>query len=288
MAGIEAGGSLSLYFQLKEGEKADLEVVAQAALNWVAALREAAKEIDPEAKIRVEIVDASEGSLSLNAVLDFVEKQLARFDDGSLRHPRLTKLAIAFAVFLPFTAIPTYDFYFGDDTVQLSAEDRERLDRLIELTQGKPALEEKKKEFFRTLEKDPSIKGVGVSEAKGRPPRYVIPASEFPERSGLWAIVADDNSSSRTSYQVIDVTLISPVLIKKPRAWRFQADGQPEFSATMQDEKFLSALEHDGVREHLRFGIRMRIHLKIIEALEDGVWTVKSRSVIEVVSPTGV
>lgn len=286
METIEADGSLSLYFQLKDGEKADLEVVAQAALSWVAALRAAAKEIEPEATIRVDLIDASEGSLSLNTVLDFIEKQLARFEDGSSRHPRLKKLAIALAVFVPISGVPTYDFYFGDDTVQLAEEDRERLDALIELTK-KPEVEEKKKEFFRTLEKDPSIKGVGISEKKGRLPKVIIPASEFAERSGLWAILPEENPSDRTTYQILDVTLISPVLVKKPRTWRFQNDGMPEFSAIMQDERFLSALEHDGVRESLRFGIRMKIRLKVVETFELGVWSVKSRSVVEVLSPAG-
>jgi len=36
-----ADGSISLYFQLKPGEKADLEVVATAALAWVEGLRAA-------------------------------------------------------------------------------------------------------------------------------------------------------------------------------------------------------------------------------------------------------
>lgn len=281
----ETDGALSLYFQLKEGEKADLEVVAQAAIQWVAALRAIAREIDPEAVIRVELIDASEGSLSFNTVLDFIEKQLARMDDGATKHWRLKKLAIALAVFVTFTGVPTYDYYFGDDEVHLAEEDRRRIDELIELTRGKPEVEEKKKEFFRTLEKDPSIKGVGVTEKRDKVPAIIIPSTEFPERSGLWAILEPDSPQDRTVYPVLDVTLISPVLVKKPRTWKFQPDGLPEFSAVMQDELFLSALEHDAVRERLRFGIKMKIRLKVVETFETGVWTAKSRAVVEVLSP---
>jgi hypothetical protein len=51
---------LSLHFKLKDGEKADLEVVAAAMLAWVDALRSAALTIDPSSELKVEIVDADE------------------------------------------------------------------------------------------------------------------------------------------------------------------------------------------------------------------------------------
>jgi hypothetical protein len=65
---VPLAGEISLYFKLKEGHKADLEVVAAAALEWVAAARAAAREIAPEAQIRIELIDASDGSLKINTV----------------------------------------------------------------------------------------------------------------------------------------------------------------------------------------------------------------------------
>ena len=65
--------SISLYFSLKPGEKADLEVIATAALEWLESARAAAREIEPSAQIRVELVDADESSLRLNTILDWVE-----------------------------------------------------------------------------------------------------------------------------------------------------------------------------------------------------------------------
>ncbi len=286
VGGSSAEGSLSLYFDLKQGEKADLEVVAQAAIDWVAALRAVAQEIDPEANIRVEIVDAVEGSLSLNTVLDFLENQAAKFDDGVGRHWRLKKLAIALAVFVVFTGAPTYDFYFGDDTKELSEEDRKRLDELIQLTKDKPAVEERKREFFRSLEKDPSIKGVGVTEKRGRIPAVIIPSTQFAERTGLW-IIDDDHEEpkKRTINQTIKVQLINPALINKPRSWRFQAPGMPEFSAIMKDKRFLAALANNHLQEHLRIGIPMTLRLQIEEKNEGGIWVPQRRIVTEVISP---
>ena len=88
-------GEISLYFGLQEGQKADLEVVALAALEWVAGMRAAALELDPGAQIRIEFVDAVESSLRLNAIFDWLEKQLEQIQVGSGRYPRLRKLAIA-------------------------------------------------------------------------------------------------------------------------------------------------------------------------------------------------
>jgi hypothetical protein len=117
-------GEISLYFGLQEGQKADLEVVALAALEWVAAMRAAALELDPEAQIRIEFVDADDRSLRLNLILEWLEKHLERIQVGSGRYPRLRKLAIALVIFIPTVGYPTYDFYFGDKTHPLGAEDR--------------------------------------------------------------------------------------------------------------------------------------------------------------------
>ncbi|MGE8940761.1 hypothetical protein ACO2I3_02500 [Leptospira interrogans] len=124
--------NLTLYFGLKKGEKADLEIVAAAALHWVGALRAAAREIDPTAEIRVELVDAVESSLRLNTILDWAESTLERIEVGSGKYPRLKRLAIALAVFLPTVGHPTYEFYFGNDVAALTQEDRRRLDQLLE------------------------------------------------------------------------------------------------------------------------------------------------------------
>lgn len=279
-----ADGTLSLYFQLKEGEKADLEVVAQVALSWVEALRAVAQEIEPETQIRVELIDAAEGSLKLNTVLDFIEKHIAKLEAGSGRHPRLRKLALALAIFLPISGYPTYDFYFGEHSVELSEQDRAVLTEILKEVQGRPEVEQKKQKFYRSLEKDPTIKGIGFSEHRDDKPSLIVPSSQFAERGGLWQI-AEEEPPNRTIYPVLDVTLISPVLVKKPRAWLFQPDGLPEFSAKMQDSRFLAALEEDHVRERLRIGIKMTIRLKVEEKNVGGVWQAKSRAVIEVISP---
>ena len=279
-------GEISLYFGLKDGERADLEVVAKAALEWIESVRAAAREIAPESQIRIELINAHESSLRLNAILDWVETELTRIQEGAGRYPRITKLAIALAIFVPTVGVPTYDFYFGDKTVALNEQDRQLLNELLERTRQNPEVKAKRQKFFKTLEHDPSISGAGVSEGHRDPLIVLVPSEHFAERGGLWAILSDDEQE-RTTYPVVDAVLVSAVLVPTPRAWTFQPPGLPKFSATMRDKQFLSALEHDSVRERLRVGIPMTLRLKVKEKKVDGAWVVKrgGRSVIEVISP---
>ncbi|MET4208634.1 hypothetical protein [Bradyrhizobium sp. LA2.1] len=287
--------SIGLYFRLKPGEKADLEVVATAALEWLESARAAAEEIEPGSRINIGLVDADEASLQLNTVLEWVESQLERVDRGGGRYPRLKKLAVALAIFVPTTGVSTYKLYFGpqhevalkEDDRKLIEENSQLLHELIERTHKNPDVGIRRQKFFKALEQDPSIVGAGVSEGPKYAPLILIPSDQFAEKSGLW-VPAEAEPDERTIYPIVNVTLISPTLLPKPRSWRFQpADGLPEFSAKMRDAHFLAALESDHVKERLRTGIRMTIRLQVKEARVGDVWLVKprGRSVVEVIEP---
>jgi len=278
-------GELSLYFGLQEGQRADLEVVAAAALEWVASIRAAAREIEPSAQIRVELINAAESSLRLNAILDWLEAQLARIDEGSGKHWRLKKLAIALAIFVPTVGYPTYEFYLGDKS--FTSEDRKTLHELLDTVKKNPEIGVHRQNFFKAIERDRSITSTGVSEGHHDRPVIEVPRDQFAERTGVWQILSEDEQE-RTTRTIVDVLLVAPTLVPTPRAWIFQLlEGLPEFSAIMKDKRFLSALEHNHVRERLRVGIRMTIRLEIKEKKVDGAWVLKhkGRSVIEVISP---
>lgn len=281
-----ADNSISLHFGLKEGTKADLEVVAEAALLWVETLRAAAARIDPNAKIRVELIDADEGSLRLNTILEWMEAQLTRIDEGSSKYPRLRKLALALALFVVLEGPSKYEDYFGDDTLRLNDQDRRLIEQLLERTKGAPEVEEPKKKFFRVLERNPAISSVGVSEERKQAPFALVPSSQFAERGGLFAVLDDDGE--RTDYDILDVILVSPVLRNEQRSWQFeQLEGAIPFSAVMKDARFLAALDESHIQERLRSGIRMTIRVETKRRRVGGVWIVKrgGRSVVEVISP---
>ena len=282
-------GELSLYFALKKGENANLEVIAQAALHWTAALRVAALTIDPRAQIRIELLNADQGSLRLHTFLEWAEGHLERIDKGSSRYPRLRNLALGLAIFVASAMIaPHLDILGSPAVVDLSDEDRALLIDVLDQMRSVPKIGMESRRFFKTLEQDPSITGVGIAEGRHEIPAISVPRDQFAERGGLW--VVEEASRERTLTLVRNVILISPVLLPNPRSWRFKEEGMPEFNAIMKDARFLAALEESHVRETLRTGIPMTIRLEVKERKINGEWVVRrgGRTVVEVISPVVV
>ncbi|THD74358.1 MAG: hypothetical protein E7812_18715 [Phenylobacterium sp.] len=282
-----ADGALSLYFQLKPGEKADLEVVASAALAWVEGLRASARAMDPDAVVQVEIVDADESSLLINAILKWFEKtvepKLDRLARGAEKLPRTKQLAITLAAFLVITGPETYDFYFGKD--KFTAEDRKHLEELLAQTRDNKDVQAARRRFYRAVERDPSIVAVGVKEAPDGEPVAIVPGRLFAEGGGLWE-QDEDTIQERITRPEIEVVLIKPALVHDPRAWTFKPDGLPEFDAVMRDPEVLQAMR-TGLPQSMREGITMRVRLEVKEVMVDGQWKLVrgGRSVTKVISP---
>lgn len=272
---------VSLYFQVRPGEYADLEVVSAAAIQWAQAVRAAAQAIEPGALVRIEMLGATTGSLRW---LTAIERQLEQIHRGWGRFPRLTQLGIALSIFVPTVGIPTYDFYFGDHG--LPKADRERIDHLIALGSKAPGVETPKRHMFNALGRDPKITGVGVAPNPTADPTLIIPSNQFAEHGGLFQL-QELPDEERTVWPTLDVELLSAHLANAPRAWTFQQEGLAPFTAIMKDKHFLNALEHSEVRERLRSHIPMRIRLEVKQIFRDGEWRVKprGRSVVEVISP---
>lgn len=272
-----ADNSISLYFGLHEGRSADLEVISKAAIEWVNTVRASARTIDPSLDVRVEIIDAHEGSLSLNTVLDWGETQLAKLEN--IRHPRLAKLAFALSLFLVIDAGPAYDDWFGEpDTLELTEEDRSLLNELLKKISSSKEVKKHNKEFFNILNTDVAVKSVGICEESGASPIFCVPSSQFGERSGLWE--QEIEIKERTIERYSDVILETPDLSAKDRRWRFFdiRTGLP-FTAKMRDTDFIEALERGELKENLRTGIKMEIHIKFQERFENDEWRPDQRSI---------
>lgn len=283
-----SNGNISLYFQLRDGEKADLEIVSAAAIAWVESLRAVARSYDPDSDVKVELVDADESSLIFNTIIDWfdrnVEARIERLDRGGGRLPRTKKLALALALFLIVTGYPTYEFYFGES--DFTDEDRAMLTELLKRAKADPAVETSKRKFFRTIEREPAITAVGIKENPDSAPLIVIPNDLFPEASGLW-VAGESDVPEQVSRPVLDVVLVKPALVHTPRAWTFKPEGLPEFEAVMRDPLVLKAIQENGLPERLREGISMTIRLEVREVFVDGQWKLVrgGRSVIRVISP---
>lgn len=265
-------GSLSLYFGLQEGRKADLEVVSLAAVEWARAVRIAATMLDPNLKVRIELVSAHEGSLSLNTVFDWAEDKLGKFDPKMAKHPKLFKTAIGLAIFLIVSAGPTTEYWIGEENkIELVEEDRERLDKLFGIIAQSEELKSTNQKFFSILSRDPAISSIGIAEKPGAGLIFSVPSEQFAERSGLWEWY--EEVPERTSTRQSNVILESPDLSDANRVWRFKdiATGI-SFTAKMKDEGFLQSLKEGWINENLRTGIEMRIQIKFKEHLVDGTW----------------
>ncbi|MGY6704903.1 hypothetical protein [Roseinatronobacter sp.] len=279
---------LSLYFGVHEGRKADLEIVARAAIEWSTAVRLAAEMIEPSATVRLQVVDANASSFRLNAALDWIESQLEKVEKGARKRPRLSTLAVGLAIFIVVDGGPTYDYWFGENvTVELSDEDRQLLFELLQKISASTELKATTKRFFATVARDPAISSVGVSQGPEKPLAYSAPSSEFAARSGLWHM--GDHVEERSSERRMDVTVLRAPLENAPKKWRFRSEETgEEFSAKMLDQNFLQSLEDGSVKEYLRIGIKLTIQVSLRERLIDGNWKPidSSWTVLNVIIPS--
>lgn len=291
----ETNDTLSLYFGLHEGKKADLEVVSRAAIEWVNSVRHASKMIAPTLDVRVEFVNAHESSLSINTVLEWskahavkgvdlgkmgVQKGVAILDGSEAllarlnasKHPNLKKLAIAFAVFVVIDSKGTLDAWLpSGDEIQLSQEDRDLLNDALEVIEKSNELKHSNRKFFNIVGTDPAISSVGICKAPKEKPIFSVPSSQFAERGGLWEL--QEELQERYSERVADVVLEVPNLSPKDLKWRFSdiATGDT-FTAKMRDQSFIKSIEDGDIQESLRSNIRMQVVIRFKEQLVDKEW----------------
>lgn len=280
---------LGLYFQLKGGREADLEIMSAAAIAWVESLRAIAKAVQPDSDVRVGIVDADKSSLIYNTVIEWIQKRIEpRVDEvkrGDGRVPHTRSLLLGLVPFVLVTAIPTYDFYFGNGN--FTDEDRAMLKQLADASKADVAAETAKRKFYRTVEREPLVTAVGAKTRSQAEPVVLVPVEQFATAGGLWAS-PEEEIAERVTRPVLEVVLVKPALVHTPRAWTFKPEGLPEFDAVMRDPQVLAAMQPDrGLPERLREGIPMTIRLEVKEVLVDGQWKLVrgGRSVIKVISP---
>lgn len=278
---------ISLYLDLEEGQKADLEVVARASLAFAATIRQVAAILDPSIEVRIEFASGTPGSLSVNSLIRAVRQMAGK-------RPRLTAIALGVLAFFVdkgggYTFDLVMDYLRSKDAPEAAkllsnAEMEEIAAAVVKVVEGDVA-KEQRQEVYRELQRDPAIIGVGATLQPGTRPAVVVPRSEFVERAG-GVVSKVETIARRTSDQVMPVVLISPVLKPVPRSWKFQYGSLPEFGATMKDQDFLQAMVAGGIPVPLKAGIEMVIVLEIKEELEGEVWVVKERNVVKVLSPS--
>ena len=131
--------SITLYLDLKPGEKADFEIVGLAAAAFAEAVKEIAFILEPDTQVRLEFESGLEGSLKLKAVLKTLQSR-----DG--RQGLLIGIISAVGLVL-INDIRTYGvgklldrYLMPEQRQQLSDEDIERIARAVKgVNEGKIA-----------------------------------------------------------------------------------------------------------------------------------------------------
>ncbi|TIT24452.1 MAG: hypothetical protein E5W70_03880 [Mesorhizobium sp.] len=269
---------LNLYLDLAPGELADLEVVAKASLAFANAVREIAYIVDPSLVIRLELESGTEGSLTLNSVVRFIKQQVS---------DPVTRKVIILGIVLWFaneTGSALLGVAINDliaDETPISEEDAQRIAEKVQELLEKKVGAKPVQEVFKELQKDKSIKGVGVSTEKGARPRSVVPREQFSERSQGDEDDAPDGEARTRSERMI-LTLISPVLQNNRNKWRFLSkDGN--IYAGIKDERFLNSILSGQADLKMRSGIILLADVEIIERKKDGVWQIAERNISNVI-----
>lgn len=268
---------ISLYIDLYDGQVADLEVVANAALAFSSAVRDIAFIVDPSIEVRVELASGTQGSLSLNSLIRLVR--------GKVSAASLKKLA--FGILLYFT-LEARDFVTEKIMEVLAGEvvdEKQELATKADLEEFARQLKERPvnphiQNVYRELERDPAIRGVGATVSTLKRPDQIVPRSQFSVRSGTQLIVEKDFRRRVLKEQAIAV-LISPVLVPGTRRWKLRT-ASGEHGYTIKDKDFINAVLSGRTPIPMVSGIELNVDIETVEEFRDGVWQIVERDVTQV------
>jgi hypothetical protein len=269
---------LTLYIGLKDGQRADFEVVGLAAAAFAEAVRDIAYILEPGLDVRLEFESGETGSLKLKAVLRSLQST------GAKRAALIAILSTVGGVLM--ADLRTYGvgkfldrYLIPEQRLQLSDGDIERIAKAVkDVNDGKIA-KTPVQEMYRQLDRDDAIESVGSIAKPDAKPIEPVPRSAFPSRAGL-APSTELNPKSRRRVAKELLTLISPVFLKTDRVWRFKS-ALGEHSYHIADLKFLSDALNGSFK--MKEGVQITAEVESIEDLEGGIWIPQRRTILKVI-----
>jgi hypothetical protein len=285
---------ISLYLDIEPGSAADLEVVAKAALAWSSTIREIAYVVDPGIQMRIEFESGAPGSLSLNARLKSILpaiKQTGAQVRAAVTEPQIVRtIIISAATWLAMSAADytfgrVMDFLTGADAPPeahtLSEDDKADIARRVVEALRNDAAKRSARAVFRELERDPKIRGAGLTTRTGKRPDRIVPRSEFQQLSGRSETMVE-TVTKRTVPDRMRVTLLRPFLERTDRRWGFKGPFG-EFGASIKHADFIESVLSGTTSVPMMEGIEMTIDLETTEEFQGGVWAPVKREVVNVV-----
>jgi hypothetical protein len=277
----EAGGnvaeSITLYLDLKPGEKADFEIVGLAAAAFADAVKEIAFILEPGIQVKLEFESGLEGSLKLKAVLKSLKSSDGR--RGALVGIISTVGLVLVNDFRQYGVSKLLDSYLMPEQRQsLSDEDIARIANAVADVERGRIAKAPVEEMYRQLDRDEAIESVGSTAKPDAKPIDPVPRSEFPVRAGI-APRVEDTPKSRRSVSTENLTLISAVFLHADRVWRFMS-AFGEHSYHIVDLKFLDDALNGKFK--LKEGVRVTAEVETLEENEGGIWVPKRRSILKV------
>ena len=269
--------------QLDFAQNAGIEAtdVGKALIAWASAIEEASQIIDPSSPIVVDVVGVDQGCLRLHAVLKFVEGALTSADNVLTPYPKL-RAALALNVFsIPGMIVGgalgalAYDQIKGEEEKTPAAVERAKEDAKRNLEES-PAVRNGVQRFYRTLEAAPDVKSMRIYSKDPEKPVVQVQRDEFAFYGGLFNELQADQER-RPRQDVWDVIVTHPVIISKPRVWRFKRDGAP-FKAKLTDPFFLNAIKNRTLPMQVAEGTLMRVRVEWFEDHQDGQWVTDENS----------
>jgi hypothetical protein len=280
-APMDEAETFNIYFSLEQGQKADIETVSHALLEFAAAVREAAFFADPSLDLRIELASGKESSLDLKTL--FRVKGTA----GAEKRGVLLGIAIGASTWLGgqvgtdlYNNSPIHKMIAGDEK-KLSEEDVKRIAEAVAKTSQSEPVRSHVQSFYRALDRDTAIAGVGASLQPNKKPDVIVPSTQFRSLSGVDE-VRDITTEMRERITRETVVLVAPVLLESNRKWRFRS-GTSEFGASIDDQKFLLDVLTGRRNVPMRGGILMDVELKTLEEkTADGLWKPIDRHIMRI------
>lgn len=272
---------LTIYFDLSPDARPTIGAIGEAMVQFEKMAGEAVFLIEPGVEFSLVYQYSAPGSLRIIAGLR-----------GLVTKERLSTLALIIVTTLVNNGIAHFQSKAMDEAIRavagaeattLTDEDIERIAEAVRNIERSSTVTEPRREFYRAVEPDKAITGVGAAPSeKAEPPAVIVPRLEFGDRAGTAIEKSPDaESEPRVVSERIEVVLVQPPLIESNRQWRFFWNGE-EKGAKMLDEKFKQQILEGTTDLKLAGGVILDVTLETTQVSKGGLWHNKSFAVVAV------